>query len=136
MEQYDFWSLLSPWLGLMILLVPIMYTERWIHQHSFGIVYLLNKKDAMSATRLFYAIFFPGVFLHEFIQYIVAGILNVPIKKITSRPKEQTNGTMRLDFVVVNQEKTDRVKAAIVAASPFIVMSGLVWYIATRQLRL
>jgi|GEM_PF-1560730 len=135
MTDYTLWDVIEPWIVLVVLLLPLIYAERWVHRHLFGIGYLISE-DKVSATRLFYVIFAPGVFLHEFIQYLVAGALNVPIKKLTGWPEEQDNGILRLDFIVVEQEETDAIRAALVAASPFFIMSVLVWYISTQVLDL
>jgi hypothetical protein len=113
--------------------VPLFYTERWIHLHLFGIGYLFTN-DKNIATRLFYVFFLPGIVIHELIQYLVAGALNVPLKTLFAWPEEQENGTMRLNFIVVEQKKIDPIRSAIVAASPFLVMSLLIWFISTRVL--
>ena len=103
MQEYDFLSIISPWLALVAILLPLVYAERWVHRHFFGIGYLLSK-DKMSATRLFYVFFLPGIIIHELVQYLVAGALNVPIKRIVAWPDQQENGILRLDFVVVMQK--------------------------------
>ncbi|MFP4324068.1 MAG: hypothetical protein ACLFTK_16555, partial [Anaerolineales bacterium] len=133
--SYDFFALLEPWVILVCILLPMLYAERWIHQHTFGIGYLLTK-DKQSATRLFYVFFLPGILVHEFVQYLVAGALDVPIKKITTWPDTQENGTLRLDFIVVEQDQTDPVRAALVAATPFFVMAMIVYFISTQILDL
>jgi hypothetical protein len=135
MENVTLIDLVSPWLILLGILLAVGYAEDWIHRHSFGIGYLLTK-DKMAATRLFYVFFLPGIFIHEFIQYLVAGALNVPIKKLFAWPEPQENGVLRLNFVVVDQDETDPLRAAIVAASPFGIMGVMVWYISTRILDL
>ncbi|NJL95893.1 MAG: hypothetical protein HC915_20255, partial [Anaerolineae bacterium] len=129
-------DLLAPWLMLAALLVPLVISERWIHQHVFGVGYLLSNKDEATATRLYYFFFLPGIFVHEFVQYLVAGALNVPIKQVIAWPEQQKNGTLRLDFIVVQRNKTDPIRAATVAAAPFLVMTALVYWLGTQQLRL
>ncbi|MBZ0308518.1 MAG: hypothetical protein K8I82_20800, partial [Anaerolineae bacterium] len=131
----DYFSLLTPWLVLVAIFVPLMMSERWVHQHFFGVVYLLTK-DKRRATRAFYVAFFPGIFIHEFVQYLIAVVLNVPIKKGFNWPEQQENGTLRLNFVVVERDKTDVVRAAIVAAAPLILMMVIIWQISTRVLAL
>jgi len=135
MQEYTLIDLIAPWLALTSIALLIMYAERWIHQHTFGIGYLLTK-DKIAATRLFYVFFLPGILVHEVVQYLVAGALNVPIKKVVAWPEKQENGTMRLDFIVIEHNQTDWLRASLVAASPFMVMAGIIWYISTHILDL
>jgi hypothetical protein len=135
MQETEFLDLLSPWLVMIVILVPLVFAERWVHQHFFGIGYLISK-DKMSATRLFYVFFLPGIFIHELIQWLVAGALNVPIKQVVAWPETQENGTLRLDFIVVNDKETDPIRSALVAAAPFMIMAVMVWYISTQILDL
>ncbi len=129
----DIGDILGPWILLIMLVVPLLYVEKFIHQHIYGIGYLITK-DKEQATTFYYLIFFPGVFLHEFIQYFVAGILNVPIKKLEPRPQKQDNGTLRFDFVTI--QKTDRWRAAIIGGTPFLIACGIMWTISTSILDL
>lgn len=124
----DIADLIAPWLSLLMILVPLIYAERWIHQHLFGVSYLMTD-DKETATGIYYIFFFPGVFLHEVIQYLVAGALNVPIKKIQAYPKAQENGTLRFDFVSI--KPTDPVRASIIGGVPFIIAAFLVYTIST-----
>lgn len=129
----DITAIIGPWLSLLVILVPLIYAERWIHQHAYGIGYLLTREKG-TATGFYYIVFFPAIFLHEFIQYLVAGVLNVKIKKIQAQPKTQDNGTIRYDFVVV--DKTDRIRASIIGGTPFLIAAFLVYTISTSILDL
>ncbi|NDJ86201.1 MAG: hypothetical protein GYB66_09975, partial [Chloroflexi bacterium] len=131
----DITSLIGPWLSLLLVLGPLFVAERWIHQHSYGVGYLLTG-DKGAATGFYYLVFFPGVFLHEFTQYLVAGILNVPLKKLEPRLQEQDSGTLRYDFVTIDTKKTDTLKASIIGGVPFILAGFLVYYISTAILDL
>jgi len=93
-------DLLTPWLLLAAAIIPLVYVERWIHSHLYGVGWLLTN-DKKSATALYYVILFPGVFVHEFTQWLVAGALNVKTRRVTSWPEGQDNGTLRLDFVQI-----------------------------------
>jgi hypothetical protein len=126
-------TIIEPWFTLIVILTPLIAAERWIHQHLYGVGYLLTK-DEEAATTIYYLIFFPGVFIHEFVQYMLAGILNIKIKEIHPRPQRQENGTLRYDFVTI--DKTTRVKAMIMGGVPFLIGAGLVWYISTELLNL
>ncbi|MBI5927730.1 MAG: hypothetical protein HY862_00360 [Chloroflexi bacterium] len=129
----DITSLIAPWLTLLVILIPLIYAERWIHQHMFGVGYLLTL-DKAQATGFYYLVFFPGVLVHEVIQWLIAGMLNVPIKKINSYPKPQEDGTIRYDFVVI--EKTSRFRAILIGGLPFVIAGALVYFISTSVLQL
>ncbi len=124
-------DLLTPWLLLAAAIIPLVYVERWIHSHLYGVGWLLTN-DKKSATALYYVILFPGVFVHEFTQWLVAGALNVKTRRVTSWPEGQDNGTLRLDFVQIQQ--AGRLKAAIIGASPLVVGMSLVWLISNQIL--
>ncbi len=129
----DIAELIAPWLSLLMILVPLIFAEQWIHRHVFGISYLMTE-DKESATGVYYIFFFPGVLLHEIIQYFVAGALDVPIKKIQAYPKPQDNGTLRYDFVSI--KPTDPIRASIIGGAPFIIAGFLVYTISTSILDL
>lgn len=129
----DITTIIGPWLSLLLILIPLIYAERWIHQHAYGIGYLLTREKG-TATGFYYIVFFPAVFLHEFIQYLMAGVLNVRIKKIHAQPKIQDNGTLRFDFVVI--DKTDKIRASVIGGTPFLVAAFLVYFISTSILDL
>ncbi len=125
MSSFD---LLTPWITFAAILIPLLYLERWIHQHLYGVGWLLFSKDRERATLLYYLILLPGVFLHEFSQWLMAGALGVRISKVKVWPKPQRNGTLRLDFVQI--KKTDRFRAAILGLVPLLSGIGVVWYIS------
>ena len=131
----DVFDIITPWVGLILVLVPLIGAERWLHQHLFGVGYLLFK-DKESATGCYYIIFFPAIALHELIQYFVAGIFNVPIKKLEIRTQAQENGTLRYDFVTIDRKKTDIVRSSIVGGSPFIFAAAIFYFISTQILDL
>lgn len=124
-------DLLTPWLLLAAVLIPLVYMERWIHSHLYGVGWLLTN-DKKSATALYYVILFPGVFVHEFTQWLVAGALNVRTRRVTSWPDAQDNGTLRLDFVQI--QSAGWLKAAIIGASPLVAGMSLVWLISNQIL--
>lgn len=131
----DVIDLITPWVTLLFVLAPLVGAERWLHQHMFGIGYLLTGEKS-SATGFYYIVFFPAVALHELIQYFVCGILNVPIKKLEVRLQPQENGTVRYDFVTIDKKKTDRVRIAIVGGAPFFIAAGFFYVISTQILDL
>lgn len=126
-------DLLTPWILLAAVLIPLVYAEKWIHSHLYGVGWLLTNENR-SATVLYYLILFPGVFVHEFTQYLMAGALNVATKRMMVWPEAQEDGTLRLDFVQI--KKANRVQHAIIGATPLIAGMGVVWLISNRVLNL
>ncbi len=126
-------NLLAPWLLLAGVLTALIYVEKWIHSHLYGVGWVLtnNKK---SATALYYVLLSPGVFVHEFTQYLVAGALNVRIKRVIAWPEAQDDGTLRLNFVTV--QKALAFQKAIIGAAPLVTGLALVWVISNYILNL
>ncbi len=129
----DATAIITPWINLLLVLGPLVFAEQWIHRHLFGVAYLLTE-DKEQATGFYYIIFLPGVVLHEFVQYLVAGILNIKIKKMEIRPHRQDNGTIRYDFITI--DKTDKIRSAIMGGTPFLIAAALVYFISTQILNL
>ncbi|MFC1959399.1 hypothetical protein ACFLYO_01695 [Chloroflexota bacterium] len=96
-------DLLSPWLTFAVILIPLVYLERWIHQHLYGVGWLLTQEKER-ATLIYYIILLPGVFLHEFTQWVVAGALKQKTSKVKVWPKPQANGSIRYDFVKLSRK--------------------------------
>jgi hypothetical protein len=126
-------DLLTPWLMLAAVIIPLVYVEKWIHSHLYGVGWLLTN-DKKSATALYYVLLFPGVLVHEFTQYLVAGALNVKIKRVIAWPKAQNDGTLRLDFVQI--QEANRFQTAVIGAAPLITGLALVWVISSQVLNL
>lgn len=126
-------NLLTPWLMLAGVLILLNVAEKWVHRHLYGVGWVLtnNKK---TATALYYVLLLPGVFVHEFTQYLVAGALNVRIRRVIAWPEAQDNGTLRLNFITPQRARP--LERAIIGAAPLAVGLALVWVISTRILNL
>lgn len=129
----DLSNLLTPWLALAAVLYPLAYAERWIHSHLYGVGWLLTN-EPRSATALYYLFLSPGVFVHEVVQWLVAGALNVETERVMVWPEMQEDGTLRLDFVQV--KNAGRAATAIIGAAPLIAGLGLIAAISTSILDL
>ncbi len=129
----NFGDLLTPWFVLAVVILPLVWIEKWIHSHLYGVGWLLTHNEK-SATALYYVLLSPGVFVHEFVQYIVAGALNVKIKRVIAWPEAQKDGTLRLDFVRI--QKANRAQNAVLGAVPLIAGLALVWLISSQLLNL
>lgn len=121
-------DLLKPWLTFVIILLPLLHLERWIHRHLYGVGWLLTQ-DKERATILYYLILLPGVFLHEFTQWLVAGALKLKLGKIRVWPRPQADGTLRLDFVRLSRS-TGRVGRAVFEFAPIAAAVGVVLFIS------
>ena len=124
-------DLLTPWFLLAAVLLPLIYIEKWIHSHLYGVGWLLTN-DKKSATALYYVFLLPGVFLHEFVQWLIAGAFNVKTKRVMAWPEAQDDGTLRLDFVQIR--KANRFQAAIIGAAPLLVGLAVIWVISNHIL--
>ncbi len=122
-------DLLTPSIILALILFPLVHLERWIHQHLYGVGWLLTQNKER-ATLLYYLVFLPGVFLHETTQWLTAGALKIRAKKVKSWPKPQNNGTLRLDFVQV--QKAGHLANAVVGLMPFLAGLAIVLFISQR----
>ncbi len=127
-------ELLTPWFTFVVILLPTLHLERWIHQHLYGVGWLLFPKDRQRATILYYLILLPGVFLHEFTQWLVAGALKLKTSKIKIWPKPLANGTLRLDFVRLSGKNVSRASAAVFETAPLIVGVAVILFISQRVL--
>ncbi len=106
--------------------------ERWLHQHIFKVGWLVTHQ-LQTTTILFYAFLLPGIFVHEFTYWAVAGLLNVRADRVLEWPKKQDVAELRLNFVKL-APKTGALKLAIITAAPFGVGLALVWIIANNVL--
>lgn len=121
-------DLLKPWLTFVVVLLPLLHLERWIHRHLYGLGWLLTQ-DKERATILYYLILLPGVFLHEFTQWLVAGALKLKLGKIRVWPRPQADGALRLDFVRLSRT-TGRAGRAVFEFAPIVAAISVVLFIS------
>ncbi|MBN2469866.1 MAG: hypothetical protein JXN59_04000 [Anaerolineae bacterium] len=126
-------ELLTPWFTFIVILLPVLHLERWIHQHLYGVGWLFTR-EKQRATILYYLILLPGVFLHEFTQWLVAGALNLKTSQIKIWPKPQANGTLRLDFVRLSGKKAGKTAVTVFETAPLVVGIAAILFISQRVL--
>jgi hypothetical protein len=124
----NIFELAGPWLLTGIALGALRYLEGIIHRDLYRIGRALSD-DKERATFFYYAALFPGVFLHEFVQWLLAGALFVKTLKLRLKPRKQSDGTLRFNFVRFSST-TDRWRLAVLGAVPLIVGLGVVLFIA------
>jgi len=128
MFTYD---LLIPWITLALALLPLLYVQRWIHKHLFGIGYLTSR-EKHAATLFYYLFLLPGVFLHEFSHYMVAGIFGVHSTRFTFFPEAQEDGSLEMGFIELEEVKNP-IYAAFIGIAPLLSgMAAVVWISNTR----
>lgn len=93
----------------------------------------LVTKQLQTTTILYYAFFLPGIFIHEFVYWAAAGLLNVRADRVLEWPKQQEVAELKLNFVRL-APKTGPIRLALITASPFVVGVFLIWLIANNVL--
>jgi len=122
------------WLGVLRprrTLVPLVWLERWIHQHLHGIGLLLTG-DQNAAILLYAVPLFPGVVLHELSHWVVARLLFVRTTKMSLFPKRQRGGRVRLG--AVEMHRTDPLRASLIGLAPLVSGSLAVLLIGNQIL--
>ncbi len=110
---------LAYWMLAAILIAPLVWVERWIHRHIQGLGLLITN-DPQAAVLIYYIALFPGVFLHEASQWVLAKLLRVQVKKFQLWPEKQKGGVIRLGLVEIDSKNTDTVRATLVGMVPMI----------------
>ncbi|MEP7287316.1 MAG: hypothetical protein ABI947_16290 [Chloroflexota bacterium] len=119
-------DLLIPWFTLAAVLVPLLYVQRWIHRHLFGVGYLVAKEKGV-ATLLYYLFLIPGVFLHEFSHYMMAGVFGIRPKRFTFTPEAQEDGSLEMGFVQLEDIKNP-VYGGLIGIAPLLSgMAVVIW---------
>jgi hypothetical protein len=102
--------------------------ERWLHQHIFKVGWLVTK-NFQTTTILYYTFFLPGVFLYEFVYWLVAGALDVRAERAITWPEKQEIGELRLNFVRLSR-RAGKFRTAIISIAPLFTGIGAIWFIA------
>jgi hypothetical protein len=126
--------MLIPWLLVIGLLYPMRRLEGWLHQHMFKVGWLLTK-DFSTTTVIYYSLFLPGVALHEFTRWLVAGMLDVRAERAIRWPEKQEIGELRLDFVRL-AKNTSPFKLALINLAPLLMGMTIISLIANHVLLL
>ncbi len=111
-------SWLTPWIIAAIAIYPLLQVERWIHRHIQGLGLLITN-NPQAAVLIYYLVLFPGVFIHEISQWLLAQALRVKVKKFRLWPEEQQK-VIRLGLVEIDQRQTDVYRATLIGVIPLI----------------
>jgi hypothetical protein len=123
--------LLSAWLWLILALVPLIFLERWIHQHLQGI-WLLVVRDPDLALILYSLLMLPGVVVHEASHWVAATLLGVRAGRFSVVPERLPDGTLRLGYV--ETEHVDPVREAIIGAAPLLAGAAVIIFVGYTRL--
>jgi hypothetical protein len=118
---------------LLLMLGPLLFAQRWLHQEIQLVFYLITRSQAL-ALGLFSLLFFPGVLLHELSHYLMARLLGVRTGRLSLLPSLMENGKLRLGFV--ETEETDLLRDALVGTAPLITGGVVVAYLGISRLGL
>ena len=124
-------NLLSAWVWLVLALVPLVFLERWIHQHLQGI-WLLVVRDPDLALILYSLLMLPGVLLHEASHWMVATLLGVRAGRVSVVPERLPDGTLRLGYV--ETEHVDPLREALIGAAPLIAGATVIVLVGYSRL--
>lgn len=108
--------------------------ERWLHQHIFKVGWLLTK-NFQTTTILYYTFFLPGVFLHEFVYWLMAGVFNVRAERAIRWPEKQEIAELRLNFIKLARN-IGGLRLAIITLTPLAAGLAAIWFIANNILQL
>ncbi|MBN1887338.1 MAG: hypothetical protein JW850_05090 [Thermoflexales bacterium] len=115
---------MSTLLFLIVTFIPLVFLEKWIHQHLHGVA-LLVSRQAQAALYLYALLLFPGVALHELSHWLMAGLLGVRTGRVNLLPEHSPDGHVRLGSVELRQ-RVDVVRASLIGVAPLLGGSLLV----------
>ncbi len=112
----------STFLYLILLLVPLLYLQRFLQREIQAIFLLVTRQPEISMA-LFSLIFLPGVLLHEVSHFLMAKLLDVPTGRFSIIPRKLAGGRIQLGYV--ETVPTDFVRDALIGVAPLV--SGIVF---------
>jgi hypothetical protein len=118
---------------LLLLLVPIIYLQRFLQREIQAIFLLITRQPEISMA-LFSLLFLPGVLLHELSHFIMAQILGVKTGRFSIIPKKLEGGRLRLGYV--ETAKTDIFRDALIGIAPLITGGIFVAFTGVSRLGL
>jgi hypothetical protein len=118
-------------LWLLVIVVPLLVFEHWIHRHLQG-VWLLVFRHQEIATIVYAIIMLPGVLLHEGSHWLAATLLGVRAGRFSVVPERLPDGTLRLGYL--ETEKPDLFREALIGVAPLLTGCGLVIFAGYTRL--
>ncbi len=127
-------DLLTPWIGFGLALAALVFVQRWIQRHLFGMGWIVAQEKHL-ATVVYYMVLLPGVFVHEVSHWLVAGMLNVKTRRLMTWPEADHNGAIEPAFIQV-EETSNPIYLTLIGAAPFVSGLLLVLWISNSLLNL
>jgi hypothetical protein len=124
-------SLVTVGLWLLLILLPLLIFEHWIHRHLQG-VWLLVFRHPEIATVIYAILMLPGVLLHEGSHWVMATLLRVRAGRFSVIPERLPDGTLRLGYV--ETEKPDLFREALIGVAPLLTGCGVVIFAGYARL--
>jgi hypothetical protein len=118
---------------LLLLLGPLLFSQRWLHREVQSIFLLLTRRIDLSVI-LFSILFFPGVVLHESSHFFMALLLGVRTGKFSLWPDILPNGRLRLGYV--ETAAVDPLREGLIGAAPLLSGGLFVAFIGLERLNL
>jgi len=118
---------------LAIILVLLVYLQRWLHREIQAIFLILTRKREVT-TIIFSLIFFPGIFLHELSHYVTARLLRVRTGIFSIIPSQMPGGMLRLGYVEIASGGI--IRDSIIGLSPLICGCLFIAYVAINHLQM
>jgi hypothetical protein len=109
--------LLNTTFQLGIVLLLLIWADRWLHRNLQGLMYLITEDKDISLW-LYAIALLPGVALHEVSHAFMAGVLGVKIGKVSILPR-RVNQRVQLGYVPI--ANTDFVRASLVGFAPLLL---------------
>jgi hypothetical protein len=108
-------------LYLLLLLVPVIYLQRYLQREIQAIFLLITRQPEISMA-LFSLLFLPGVLLHETSHFLMAHLLGVRTGRFSIIPKKLEGGILQLGYV--ETASSDFFRDALIGVAP-LVMGGI-----------
>ncbi|MFZ0533767.1 MAG: hypothetical protein WAM09_11350 [Anaerolineales bacterium] len=108
-------------LYLLLLLVPVIYLQRYLQREIQAIFLLITRQPEISMA-LFSLLFLPGVLLHETSHFLMAHLLGVRTGRFSIIPKKLEGGRLQLGYV--ETASSDFFRDALIGVAP-LVMGGI-----------
>lgn len=127
----EFWRYFGGLGWLLLVLGPLLFVQRWLHQEIQWVLLLITRREHFSLG-VFALLFFPGVFLHETSHYLMARLLRVGTGRFSLIPSLMENGKLRLGFVETSA--TDLLRDGLIGAAPLLSGGAAVAFLGVSKL--
>lgn len=104
-------------LYLLLLLVPLLYLQRFLQREIQAIFLLITRQPEISMA-LFSLMFLPGVLLHESSHFLMAHLVGVRTGRFSIIPKKLEGGRIQLGYV--ETASSDFFRDALIGVAPLV----------------